>query len=339
MANGRTAIDGLSVTAPSGVFGRAALAGAGQGSCTVLVETDAEHADRPREILDALLAKILERHAEPVPGLIADRARDADAAGLGELLQARGHVHAIAEDVVVLADHVAEVDADAKADLAPRRHVAVAPRHAPLDLDRTRHGIRDARELDQHAIAGGLDQPPLVLGDRRVDQLETMGLETRERARLIGFHQAAVSDHVGREDGREPAFDCGLVHEPNLAGDSGDDKPPEPNPALPACGCDLLSTTKGAARHDALRGGAILVPRTETDRSALNPWDFCGFWPVISPRTVAEQRLGAVLERLGSLDAAILCLATAQSVLPDAEVAGRFDRPSRLLKNWAVSAV
>ena len=190
-----------------------------QGSCTVLVETDAEHANRPRQILDALLAQILERDAEPVAGLIANGARDADAAGLGELLQARGHVHAIAEDVVVLADHVAEVDADAKADLAPRRRVAVAPRHAPLDLDRARHRIRDARELDQHAVPGGLDQPPLVLGDRRVDQLETMGLETRERARLIGFHQAAVPDHVGRKDGREPAFDCGLVHEPNLAGD------------------------------------------------------------------------------------------------------------------------
>ena len=179
-----------------------------------LVEAHPEHADRPGDVLDALLAQILERDAEPVADLIAHRARDADAARLGELLQARGHVHAIAEDVVVLADHVAEVDADAKADLALRRHVAVAPRHALLDLDRARHGIRDARELDQHAVAGGLDQPPLVLGDRRVDQLETMGLETRERARLIGFHQAAVADHVGGEDGREPAFDRGLVHEP-----------------------------------------------------------------------------------------------------------------------------
>jgi hypothetical protein len=83
-----------------------------------LVEADPEHADRPRQVLDALLAEILEFHAEPVAGLIADRARDADAAGLGELLQARGHVHAVAEDVVVLADHVAQVDADAEADLA-----------------------------------------------------------------------------------------------------------------------------------------------------------------------------------------------------------------------------
>ena len=40
-----------------------------------------------------------------------------------------------------------------------------------------------------------------------------VGLEAGERAGLVGFHEAAVADHVGGQDGREPAFDCGLVHE------------------------------------------------------------------------------------------------------------------------------
>ena len=252
-----------------------------RGGSLLLVQAHAEHPNRPRQILDALLAQILKHHAEPVPGLIANRARDADAAGFGELLQARGHVHAIAEDVVVLADHVAEVEADAKADLAPRRRVAVAPRHTPLDLDRARHRIRDARELDQHAIPGGLDQPAPVVGDRRIDQLQTMGLETRERARLIGFHQAAVADHVGRKDGREPAFDCGLVHERNLAADQGDDKPPLTRPGAPSLRVRFASTTRGASRHDALPGGVVLVPP-----AGLEPARPCGQQILSSKRRI-----------------------------------------------------
>ena len=54
--------------------------------------------------------------------------------------------------------------------------VGVAPRHALLDLDRALHRLGDALELDQHAVAGGLDDAALVLGDRRVDQLEPVGL-------------------------------------------------------------------------------------------------------------------------------------------------------------------
>ena len=58
--------------------------------------------------------------------LIAHRARDADAAGLGERFQARRHVDAVAEDVVVLDDHVAQIDADAELDPPRRRDVQIA---------------------------------------------------------------------------------------------------------------------------------------------------------------------------------------------------------------------
>ncbi len=77
------------------------------------------------------------RDAEPAADLVADRARDADAARLGQLLQARGDVDAVAEDVVVLADHVAEVDADPELDLALAAPTSLLrARHAALDLDR-----------------------------------------------------------------------------------------------------------------------------------------------------------------------------------------------------------
>ena len=185
------------------------------------------------DVLDALLAEILERDVEPVADLIADRARDADAAGLGELLQARGDVDAVAEDVVVLDDHVAEIDADAELD--PRAGGTSALRRAMRRWISTAHCTASATLWNSTSMPSPvvLMMPALVLGDRRVDQLEPVRLEARERARLVGLHQPAVADHVGRQDRREPALDWGLVHEPNLAGDAGDDKPPEPEKALP----------------------------------------------------------------------------------------------------------
>jgi tRNA-Thr(GGU) m(6)t(6)A37 methyltransferase TsaA len=59
-------------------------------------------------------------------------------------------------------------------------------------------GVGDALGLDQHSIACGFDDPPFVLGDGRIDELEPVGPEPREGARLVAFHQSAVSDHVGR---------------------------------------------------------------------------------------------------------------------------------------------
>ena len=57
---------------------------------------------------------------EPVADLIAHRRRDADAAGVRHRFQPRRDVHAVAKNVVVLDDHVAEIDADAKDQAAAR---------------------------------------------------------------------------------------------------------------------------------------------------------------------------------------------------------------------------
>ena len=97
------------------------------------------------------------------------------------------------------------------------RQVGVASRHAALDLDRALHRVGDALELGQHPVAGGLDDAAPVLGDRRVDQLEPVGLQARERARLVGLHQPAVADHVGRQNRRQPALDLRLCHDYALA--------------------------------------------------------------------------------------------------------------------------
>ena len=84
--------------------------------------------------------------------------------------------------------------------------------HLQLDLDRAFHRIDDAGEFDQHAVAHKLDNTPVVLGDLRVDQLLAMRLLARNRALLVGFHEARVAYYVGGEDCCKSASDLILCH-------------------------------------------------------------------------------------------------------------------------------
>ena len=117
LAKGSTAIDGTRAGCLASAAARRPALG------VRLSKTHAKDADRPADVLDALLAEILEVDVEPVADLIAHRRGDADAARLGQRLEPRRDVHAVAEDVVVLDDDVAEIDADAELDgCAPPGH-------------------------------------------------------------------------------------------------------------------------------------------------------------------------------------------------------------------------
>src|ERR1043166_9625745 len=79
---------------------------------------------------------------------------DADPAGLCNALESRGNIDAIAEDVVVIDDDVADMDADADFDAAVRPDIRVLSRHAVLDFDRAARSIHGAGKLHQQAVAG-----------------------------------------------------------------------------------------------------------------------------------------------------------------------------------------
>jgi hypothetical protein len=51
-------------------------------------------------------------------------------------------------------------------------------------------------ELDQHPVAGGLDDPPAMLGDERISG-GAMLAQCLRRARFVEPHQAAVTRHIG----------------------------------------------------------------------------------------------------------------------------------------------
>ena len=176
------------------------------------VEPDRVDPDRARDVLELLIAHVLERRVELAAHLPVGVVGDADAAGLGDAFEARGDVDAVAENVAVLDDDVADVDADAELDALVLRHAGVALGHAALDRDRAAHGVDDAGELDQDAVAGGLDDAAGMLGDLGIDQLAAMRLEARQRAFLVVADQPAVAGDVGCEDGGQPPLNAILGH-------------------------------------------------------------------------------------------------------------------------------
>jgi hypothetical protein len=101
-----------------------------------------------------------------------------------------------------------------------RRPVAFG--HRPLHRDRAGNGLNHARELEQHAVAGGFDDATLVLGDFRIDQFAAMHSEACEKTGLVLAHQPAISRENGGEPALEPLFAQGSLSEaPYASMDAG----------------------------------------------------------------------------------------------------------------------
>jgi hypothetical protein len=162
---------------------------------------------RPRDVLDLLLAQVLERHSELVAHLVAHHPANADPARLRQGLEPCGDIDAVAKYVALVDDDVADIDANAEFDAALRRHIDVALGHVALDFDGAAYRIDDAGELDQQAVARGLDDAAAVLGDLGIDKLAPMRLQPGERLLLLGSHQPAVAGDIGRQNGRQASLD------------------------------------------------------------------------------------------------------------------------------------
>jgi hypothetical protein len=160
------------------------------------------------DVLDLLLAHILEDVIEPVAHLVTHRPAKANPARLGKRLQPRCHVHPMPEDVVLLGNHVAEIDADPEVDPLVLQGGRVSLGHAPLHLRRASHRIYNVRELREEAVAGVLYDPAAVLGDLWADQLPEMRLEPFVRPVLIRSHETRIRRHIGGQD-RSEAADMG----------------------------------------------------------------------------------------------------------------------------------
>src|SRR5262245_22598897 len=105
-------------------------------------------------------------------------------------------------------------DRDADPELEPLGCVEPggASTHALLQLGGAADGVDDARELRQQPVAGGLDDPSAMFGNRGVDELAAVRAETEEGSLLIRLHEPAVSHRVGGEDCSESPFNTAGRH-------------------------------------------------------------------------------------------------------------------------------
>ncbi|WP_442893329.1 hypothetical protein [Bradyrhizobium sp.] len=119
----------------------------------------------PCDVLELPFAYILEGDIEFAPNLPARVLRDAYATGLRQSLQARCHVHAIAENVTSINDDVADIDANAELDPLLIGYPGIAPGHSALNVESATHCVHDTDKPSQHPVPGVLDDPLAVFGD------------------------------------------------------------------------------------------------------------------------------------------------------------------------------
>jgi hypothetical protein len=167
LANANTAIDGRSGSGSAGVAeGVSAVC----EPARPLSDCHPVDPHRPRNVLDALLAHVLQRQIEPVAHLVADHPADADPTGIGQGLQPGGNVDAVSVDIVVIANDVADIDPHPQLNAAFGGNVGIAFDHAALNLDGVPDRFDDAGKLDQDAVADRLDDAATMLGDLRVEK-------------------------------------------------------------------------------------------------------------------------------------------------------------------------
>ena len=140
---------------------------------------------RLRHVLQVLLAQILEAELDLAPDMAEHRLGHQNAARLGQGFQSRRDVDAIAVEVAALHHDIAEVHPDAQHDLPILGYAFVGGGHGFLQLDGALDGIDCAGELDQHPVAHQLDDAAVMLGDCRLKNLSTPGLERSQGAGLI----------------------------------------------------------------------------------------------------------------------------------------------------------
>ena len=125
---------------------------------------------RPRDVLQRLLADILKCEPDPSDSIFLNPLGDADPAGFGDAFQTRSDVDPVPEDVVVVENDIALMDANPELDAPIRRLVWIALGHRGLHFAGAAQRIDDAAEFNQQTIAGGFDEAAAMRRDLRFDK-------------------------------------------------------------------------------------------------------------------------------------------------------------------------
>jgi len=158
-----------------------------------------------------LVAEIVARERKLILDLLIDGAGDANAAWIRQALQPRRHVDAVANQIVPLDHHIADVDADAKMHPPVFRGVGFEQFDGMLDLSGAPDRLDRTREFGNHAVASRGEYPAIVLADEPIDQRAAV-LKDTIGPFFVSTHHAREALTIGAEDGRKLAFRPVLFH-------------------------------------------------------------------------------------------------------------------------------
>ena len=139
------------------------------------------------DVLDFAISERLISANQFVFYLLVNAARDVNLARIGNTFKTRSNIDAITVNVVCFDDNVAEIDANPIFDPMMLRQRCVASNHVLLDDDAAPHGFDRTVENRNEAVAGGLDEPSVVLGNAGLYKVALDPLDASVRSFFIEF--------------------------------------------------------------------------------------------------------------------------------------------------------
>ena len=186
------------------------------------------------DVLDVDRTKVLRADGELSDQLLEHTVGHANPVRWRRRLEPRRDIDAVTEQVVVLDGDVPEVDADAHADALLVGERQVEGPHQFLELDGATHGLDRAGKLGQQSVAHSLEQASIVARQQRPHHLDSL-LQHFQRDVLGDRDHAAVADHIGCEDCRQPTPNGLLIHRARSFPILPRDRGPRPHMTISAC--------------------------------------------------------------------------------------------------------
>ncbi len=155
-------------------------------------------------VLEALGPEILEIEIDFAGDLLVDDIRYIDTAGLGQRLDPRRDVDAVAEDVAFLGDDVAEIDPDPHRDALFLGQRPVRLRDRIAQSGGTARRLDDVVEISEDYLGGLFEDVSAEFADLRFDDPGQKPPQLGKVLLLVAGEQAAVA---GYQYSRKPARD------------------------------------------------------------------------------------------------------------------------------------
>jgi hypothetical protein len=131
--------------------------------------------------------------------VLADNIRDANIAGWTDGLEARGDVHAVAEEVFIVRDSVADVHSHSETDAPVTWHTAIKFWHTGLYLDCEANSRDYARKHHHQRVAGGVHDSSAITSEGGINKALAQRCQAGEGVSVVLADQAAEANHVGMD--------------------------------------------------------------------------------------------------------------------------------------------